>query len=125
MKFLSLFIKDFFISILFLSHLLSTSILLYNSILSSNKTIYSAAQCCVVKDAAQIASLINTTQPETRKLQQVCYHQANIRMRSHRLLRLHDNRLAASCELLQLHAGLMQVVSSTCSKSANNKLQQV
>ena len=29
------------------------------------------------------------------------------------------NRLAASCEL---HAGLMQVVSSTCSKSANIKL---
>ena len=38
----------------------------------------------------------------------------NIRMRSHRLLRLDGNRLAASCEL---HAGLMQVVSSTCSKS--------
>ena len=32
------------------------------------------------------------------------------------------NRLAASCEL---HAGLMQVVLSTCSKSANIKLQQV
>ena len=38
------------------------------------------------------------------------------------------NRLAASCEL---HAGLMQIVSSTCSnettcsKSANIKLQQV
>ena len=32
------------------------------------------------------------------------------------------NRLAASCEL---HAGLMQVVSSTCSESANIKLQQV
>ena len=32
------------------------------------------------------------------------------------------NRLAASCEL---HAGLMQVVSSTFSKSANIKLQQV
>ena len=32
------------------------------------------------------------------------------------------NRLAASCEL---HAGLMQVVSSTYSKSANIKLQQV
>ncbi len=27
------------------------------------------------------------TQPETRKLQQVCYYQADIRMRSHRLLR--------------------------------------
>ena len=31
-------------------------------------------------------------------------------------------RVAASCEL---HAGLMQVVSSTCSKSANIKLQRV
>ena len=32
------------------------------------------------------------------------------------------NRLAASCEL---RVGLMQVVSSTSSKSANIKLQQV
>ena len=32
------------------------------------------------------------------------------------------NRLAASCEL---HTGLMQAVSSTCSKSANVKLQEV
>ena len=32
------------------------------------------------------------------------------------------NRLAASCKL---HAGLMRVVSSTCTKSANIKLQQV
>ena len=32
------------------------------------------------------------------------------------------NRLAASCEL---HSGLTKVVSSTCSKSANIKLQQV
>ncbi len=32
------------------------------------------------------------------------------------------NRLAASCEL---HAGLMQVVSSTCSKSEGITLQQV
>ena len=65
------------------------------------------------------------TQPN---LQQVCYHQANVRMRSHHLRRLDDNKsvtsllLAASCEL---HAGLMQVVSSTCSKSANIKLQEV
>ncbi len=33
-----------------------------------------------------------------------------------------DNRLAASCKL---HAGLMQVVSSTNSKSANIKLRHV
>ena len=44
------------------------------------------------------------TQPETRKLQQVCCrlaascHQADIRMRSHRLLRLDDNKSAASCQ---------------------------
>ena len=45
------------------------------------------------------------TQPETRKLQQVCCrlaascdHQADIRMRSHRLLRLDDNNSAASCQ---------------------------
>ncbi len=71
-----------------------------------------------------------TTQTETRKLQQGCYHQSDIRMRSHRLLWLDDllslsqskrceriliyfslqvvNRLAASCEV---HAGLMQVVA--------------
>jgi hypothetical protein len=61
------------------------------------------------------------TQPETCKLQQVCYHQADIKMCSHRLLRLGD-RLAASCEL---HPGLMytfhQIAASlqisSCSKS--------
>ncbi len=37
------------------------------------------------------------TQPETRKLKQVCYHQADIRMRSHRLLRLDDNKSVTSC----------------------------
>ena len=50
---------------------------------------------------------MNSTQPETHKLQQVSYHQADIRRRSHRLLRLDDNKsvihvvngLAASCEL--------------------------
>ena len=47
----------------------------------------------------------SSTQPETRKLQQVCCrlavtcgHQADIRMRSHRLLRLNDNKSAASCQ---------------------------
>ena len=57
-----------------------------------------------------------TPQPETRKLQQVCYHQVDNRMCSNRsglmvtsLLQV-VNKLAASCEL---HAGLMQVVSST------------
>ena len=58
-----------------------------------------------------------TSQPKTRKLQRVSYHQAHIRMRSHHLLRLDDSKSvtspSASCEL---HAGLMQVVSSTCSK---------
>ena len=33
------------------------------------------------------------TQPVTRKLQQIC-----CRMRSHRLLRLDDNKFAASCQ---------------------------
>ncbi len=40
---------------------------------------------------------IPVTQPETRKLQQVCYHQANIRMRSHRLFQLDDNKSVTSC----------------------------
>ena len=47
----------------------------------------------------------SSTQPETRKLQQVCCrlaascdHQADIRMRSHRLLRLDDNKSAVSCQ---------------------------
>ncbi len=68
----------------------------------------------------------SATQPKTRKLQQVSYHEADIRMRSHRLLRLDDNksvnRLAASCNL---HEGLIEAVSSlalslqisSCSKS--------
>jgi hypothetical protein len=45
-----------------------------------------------------------TTQPETRKLQQVCCrldatcdHQADVRMRSHRLLRLDNIKSVASC----------------------------
>ncbi len=46
----------------------------------------------LVKDYSTIC-----TQPETRKLQQVCYHQADIRMRSHRLLRLDDNKSVTSC----------------------------
>ena len=37
------------------------------------------------------------TQSETRKLQQVCYHQADIRMCSHRLLKLDDHKSVASC----------------------------
>ncbi len=66
--------------------------------------------------AYKVSMFIFATQPETRKLQQVSCHQADIRMRSHRSLGLHDNKsvtsdtsllingLAASCEL---HAGLM------------------
>ena len=34
----------------------------------------------------------SSTQSETRKLHQVCYHQADIRIRSYRLLRLDDNK---------------------------------
>ena len=47
---------------------------------------------------------LGSEQPETRKLHQVCCkllpccHQADIRMRSHRLLRLDDNKSAASCQ---------------------------
>ena len=37
-----------------------------------------------------IINFFYPSQPETRKLQQVCYQQADIRMRSHRLLRLDD-----------------------------------
>ena len=36
---------------------------------------------------------------ETRQLQQVSYHQADIRMRSPRLLRLDDNKSVTSFEL--------------------------
>ncbi len=61
-----------------------------------------------------------STLPETRKLQQDSYHQADIWMHLHHLMVTSllqvVNRLAASCEL---YAGFMQVVSSTCSKSAN------
>jgi hypothetical protein len=44
-------------------------------------------------------------QPETRKLQYVCYHQADIGMRSHRLLWLDDDKLLP--DLLQV-ANCMQ-----------------
>ena len=52
-----------------------------------------------------INSLVNSlAQPETHKLHKSvagllpCSHQADIRMRSHRLLRLDDNKSAASCQ---------------------------
>ena len=71
------------------------------------------------------------TQPETRKLQQVCCrlaatcdHQADIRMRSHRLLRLDDNKSAASCQqaCCKLRtADLLQVVN--CRLAASCELQ--
>ena len=51
-------------------------------------------------------SRTDATQPETHELQHVCSrlgllsccHQADIRMRSHRLLRLNDDKSAASCQ---------------------------
>ena len=71
------------------------------------------------------------TQPETRKLQQVCCrlaasidHQVDIRMRSHRLLRLDDNKSAASCQQVCCKlrtADLLQVVN--CGLAANCELQ--
>ena len=68
-------------------------------------------------------------------LQQTCYQQADIRMRSHGLRQLVDDRfVVASCQhstdLLQvdcqnlLSTGLLQVVSTSCNKSVNDKLQQ-
>ena len=92
--------------------------------------------------------IVPITQPETRKLQQVCCrlaatcdHQADIRMRSHRLLRawwqqvcwklstgllqVANCRLAASCELQTCcklwTADLLQVVN--CRLAANCELQ--
>ena len=41
--------------------------------------------------------ILRSTQPETRKLQQVSSHQADNRMRSHRLLRLDDNKSVTNC----------------------------
>ena len=72
-----------------------------------------------------------STQPETRKLQQVCCrlaascdHQADIRMRSHRLLRLDDNKSAASCQQAYCKlrtADLLQVANGRL--GANCELQ--
>ena len=58
----------------------------------------------------QVAPL--PTQPETRKLQQVSYHQADIRMCSHRLL----YRLGASYELhaCRLDAGFFINLQQVC-----------
>ena len=64
-------------------------------------------------------------------LQQTCYQQADIRMRSHGLRQLVDDKSVASCEQTcasccqnLLSTGLLQVVSTRCNKSANDKLQQ-
>ncbi len=47
--------------------------------------------------ALQHSKYVISTQLETRKLQEVCYHQADIRMRSHRLLQLDDKKSVTSC----------------------------
>ena len=52
------------------------------SLAQSNTKSAGECSCCFVC----------STQPETRRLQQVSYHEADIRMRSHRLLRLDDNK---------------------------------
>ena len=105
------------------------------------------------RDSNAYVSRAKRTQPETRKLQQVCCrlaascdHQADIRMPLHRLLRLDDNKSAASCQqaccklrtadLLQVAncrlaascelqaccklslSYLLQIVKTTCSKPA-------
>ncbi len=44
-----------------------------------------------------VTHIVPPSQPETRKLQQVCYHQADIRMRLHRLLWLDDNKSVTNC----------------------------
>ena len=71
------------------------------------------------------------TQPEKQKLQQACCrlaascgHQADIRMCSHRLLRLDDNKSAASCHqaCCKLRtAGLLQIAN--CRLAASCELQ--
>ena len=54
--------------------------------------------------------------------------QADIRMRSHGLQQLVDDKSVASCQQacckLIISTGLVQFVSTSCNKSANDKLQQ-
>ena len=65
-------------------------------------------------------------------MQETCYQQADIRMRSHGLRQLTDDKSVASCQqtcckliVKNLSStGLLQVVSTSCDKSANDKLQQ-
>ena len=67
---------------------------------------------------------IITAQLKTRKLQQTCYEQADIRMRSHGLRQLVDDRPVTklSTDLLQVgyqkfaFTGLLQVVLKSCKK---------
>ena len=99
-----------------------------------------------VNDTKMLSNLTsNTAEPETRKLQQVCrrlvsleLYQADIRMRSHRLLRLDDNKSAACsqqvwcklivktfypqawCKLFQQLAESLQ--TSSCNKSDFHRL---
>ena len=54
--------------------------------------------------------------------------QADVRMRSHGLRQLVDDKSVASCQqvcckLINL-TGLLQLVLTSCNKSANDKLQQ-
>ncbi len=65
---------------------------------------------------AQAAARLLSTKPISGCVRIACF---GLMITS--LLQVVD-RLAASCEL---HAGLMQIVSSTCNKCANIKLQQV
>jgi hypothetical protein len=77
----------------------------------------------------RLLSDMTATQPETRKLQQVCCdatcdHQADIRMRLHRLLRLDNIKSVASCQQTRCKlwtADLMQVVN--CRLAASCELQ--
>ena len=52
--------------------------------------------------------------------QTCCYQQADIRMRLHGLRQLVNDKTVANCQ----QTCLLQVVSTSCNKSANGKLQQ-
>ena len=56
-------------------------------------------------------------------LQQTCCQQADIRMDSHGLRQLIDDKSVASCQIVKT-CSYPQVVSTSYNKSANDKLQQ-
>ena len=103
----------------------NSSIVSINQIFSSNYVLY---QCKIYRKQLRYYFVVIFNKAYIMLLP--CCHQADIRMRSHRLLQLDDNKSAASCQ--QAHACCLSrpfipklmKVSTTYSMSVHLKLHQ-